>query len=111
MQLGRYDDAAAAYLHALELQPGLWQAHDNLALARQLLQQTEAAGTAPPDTDSSDPQQATSDSGQSGKTATLPLPDPDYQHGSLDSWLQQIPDNPAILLKRQFQRELAQPVP
>lgn len=110
MQLARYAEAAAAYQQALQLQPGLRPAQDNLALARQLQAQTARPGH--PGSQSADhyPPAAASP-GAPGKTATLPLPDPDYQHGSLDSWLQQIPDNPATLLKRRFQRELAQPHP
>ncbi len=112
MQLGRYQAAADAYLQALELQPQLIQARDNLALARQLQQQTEAAATTATGPAGS-AQSAAANSGQvqAEKTATLPANNSAHQHSSLDSWLQQIPDNPAALLKRKFRRELSQSTP
>lgn len=105
MQMGDYASAANAYLQALKLQPDLSPARDNLALAEQL--QRSAQPPAEQATNSGTPSAAadTDNHGDSEKTATLLSTHPDTQHGSLDSWLQQIPDNPAALLKRKFRRE------
>lgn len=111
MRLGRYSAAAAAYLQALELQPELTQARDNLALARQLQQQARARSPIADNRAGNAAQTATNRQEQDGKTATLQPIDPAHPHSSLDSWLQQIPDNPAALLKRKFRRELSQPAP
>lgn len=111
MQLGRYREAAAAYRHALELQPELNQARDNLELAERLLQQEQ-----PPETDGLQANQlqsadTPSTTDGSEKTATLQSLDQDFQQGTLESWLQQIPDHPGALLKHRFQRELQQESP
>lgn len=111
MQLGDYANAANAYQQALKLQPELSQARDNLALATQLQQQIP-----PPDEHANNGINPATEAGvgnqeHNEKTATLLPSHQDFQHGSLDSWLQQIPDNPATLLKRKFRRELPPATP
>lgn len=111
MQLGRYPEAAAAYRLALQHEPGLQPALDNLALARQLQEQAQATAAAPTSENGNTSQPSPERQESNGKTATLQAPDPIHPHGSLDTWLQQIPDNPAVLLKRKFRQELSQSAP
>lgn len=111
MQLGRYPAAAAAYRQALQHEPELQQALDNLALARQLQEQAEATAAANTGTTGTSLQSSANRQETNGKAATLQAPDPVHPHGSLDTWLQQIPDNPAVLLRRKFRQELSQPAP
>ncbi len=111
MRLGQYAAAAAAYQLALTLQPDLIQASDNLALALQLQQSTSRPTGQQPVGHSVQTQGTTSSTSQDEKTATLQLGKQDFEYGSLDSWLQQIPDNPAALLKRKFLHELSQSAP
>lgn len=111
MQLGDYQSAAAAYRQALVLAPELQQAQDNLMLARRLQQRASTAATPLPGSAADTLTPAPGEQEQTGKTATLQHPDPIHQYGSLDTWLQQIPDNPAVLLKRKFHQELSQPAP
>ncbi|MFB1010899.1 MAG: tetratricopeptide repeat protein [Thiopseudomonas sp.] len=110
MQMALYSKAAHAYEQALQLQPGLQPAIDNLALAYRLAdsaRQDATDGQIPGHPgDTPDGQQATET-----KTATLSPPVPDFQQGTLDTWLQQIPDSPAILLKHRFRQELQSSAP
>ncbi|MBS7325334.1 MAG: tetratricopeptide repeat protein [Thiopseudomonas sp.] len=105
MQLARYDTAAQAYERALQLQPDLQPAIDNRALAYQLAdsarQETNGTGLPTPHGDTPAGQPV-----PDAKTATLNPPLPDFQQGALDTWLQQIPDSPALLLKHRFRQEL-----
>lgn len=107
MQLGEFAHAERAYSKALEQQPGLWQAAENLKLARQLQSQSAAAKLPAPGENIDSPETSQTTPTET-KTATLPTTAADFQRESLDSWLQQIPDHPAALLKYRFQRELVE---
>lgn len=101
MHLARYQQAADLYRQALQLDPQLREASANLQLALKL-QEQQGHTARPHAADSA--RRADSQSGQQDRAQTQAP----YQQVDLDTWLRQIPDNPAPLLQNVFWYEYLQ---
>ncbi len=93
-QLQRYQKAIDAYQKALQLNPAMQDAKDNLQLIQQLLTQSPPRSRSNKLPSSSSPQVAT----QAKKQY-------DESQQAMEQWLKHIPDDPGGLLRRKFKRK------
>ncbi|MCK9237753.1 MAG: tetratricopeptide repeat protein [Thiopseudomonas sp.] len=108
MQLENYEHAILSYEQALSLEPNLSVAQHNLHLAQELFarQNTEQEKEAEPET-LPEEQQPLAISAQLGLTEQADSTD-SQEHANvtpiidIETWLNQIPDNPSELLRRKF---------
>jgi len=112
MQLEDYSQAIFSYEQALNLEPELSPAQQNLLLAQELLanqQSAEQAQEETPETEAEE-NQPISISAQLDTAAQANSTDPQEHVNVLETidietWLNQIPDNPSELLRRKFRLE------
>ncbi len=111
MQLEKYEHAILAYEHALSLEPELSPAQHNLRLAQALFagQTTEHEQETEPESQTEEQQRLTISAqlGLAEQASTSDVSEHAHVTDSIDieTWLNQIPDNPSELLRRKFWHE------
>ncbi len=97
--LKQYQDAIQAYQQALTIEPELEPAKLNMQLAQQLLAELPDEKPAP---DKTEAQQFALSDGDNLSLMETAQPLPLLGNLEIETWLEQIPDNPAKLLKQKF---------